>query len=51
MPSIFFFLTIIESLNLHQVGREYAISFLKNAFPVKFPGIKIIPTTETEINV
>jgi hypothetical protein len=26
-----------------------AISFLKHAFPVKFPDIKIIPTTETEI--
>jgi hypothetical protein len=44
-----FFLAITESLNLHQVGREDAISFLKDAFPVKFPGIKIIPTTETEI--
>jgi hypothetical protein len=44
-----FFLTITESLNLPQVGREDAISFLKDAFPVKFPGIKIIPTTETEI--
>jgi hypothetical protein len=31
------------------VGREDAISFLKDAFPVKFLGIKIIPTTETEI--
>jgi Notch-like protein len=31
------------------VRREAAISFLKNAFPVKFPGIKIIPTTKTEI--
>jgi hypothetical protein len=31
------------------VGREDAVSFLKAAFPVKFPGIKIIPTTETEM--
>jgi hypothetical protein len=31
------------------VGREDAISFLKDGFPVKFPSIKIIPTTETEI--
>jgi hypothetical protein len=31
------------------VGREDAISFLKDAFPVKFRGIKIIPITETEI--
>jgi hypothetical protein len=26
-----------------------AILFLKKAFPREFPGIKIIPTTETEI--
>jgi hypothetical protein len=26
-----------------------AISFLKEAFPRKFPGIKTIPTTKTEI--
>jgi hypothetical protein len=44
-----FVLTITESLNLHQVGREDATLFLKDAFPVKFHGIKIIPTTETEI--
>jgi hypothetical protein len=31
------------------MGKEGAISFLKNAFPVKFPGIKIIPATETEL--
>jgi hypothetical protein len=31
------------------VGREDGISFLKDAFPVKFSGIKIVPTTETEI--
>jgi hypothetical protein len=43
------FLTITESLNLHQAGREDAVSFLKAAFPGKFPGIKIIPTTETEM--
>jgi hypothetical protein len=44
-----FSLTITESLNLHQLGREDAISFLKDAFPIKFPVLKIIPTTETEI--
>jgi hypothetical protein len=44
-----FFLTTTESLNLHQVGREDAVSFLKAAFPVKFPNINIIPTTETEM--
>jgi hypothetical protein len=45
-----FFLTT-ESLNLHQAGREDAVSFSKAAFRVKFPGIKIIPTTETETKV
>jgi hypothetical protein len=29
--------------------RGYAISFLREAYPRKFPGIKTIPTTETEI--
>jgi hypothetical protein len=31
------------------VGKEDFISFLKDVFHVKFPGIKIIPTTKTEI--
>jgi hypothetical protein len=44
-----FFLTITESLNLHKMGKEDAISILKYAFPVKFPNIKIIPITQTEI--
>jgi hypothetical protein len=44
-----FLLTITENLNLrHEVGSD-VISFLKEAFPRKFPGIKTIPTTETEI--
>jgi hypothetical protein len=30
------------------MGREGAISFLKAAFPVKFPRIKIIATSETK---
>jgi hypothetical protein len=42
-------LTTSENLNLHQEVRGDAISFLKQAFPRKFPGIKIILTTETEI--
>jgi hypothetical protein len=29
--------------------RSDAISFLKEAFPRKFPSIKSIPTTQTEI--
>jgi hypothetical protein len=41
-------LQITENLNFHQEERG-DISFLKNAFPRKFPGIKTIPTTETEI--
>jgi hypothetical protein len=44
-----FFLTITENLNLHQEARGDAISFLEDAFPGKFPGIKTIPTTETGI--
>jgi hypothetical protein len=50
MPSILFFLTITENLNLHQEVRGDAISFLKEAFPRKCPGIKNISTTATEIN-
>jgi hypothetical protein len=44
-----FFLTIIEGLKLQHMRNEDAISFLKHAFPLKFPDIKIIPITETEI--
>jgi hypothetical protein len=43
-----FILTITEGLKL-EVRNEDPISFLKDAFHVKFPAIKIIPTTETEI--
>jgi hypothetical protein len=43
------FLTITENRNLHQEVRGDAVSFLKEAFPRKFPGIKTIPTTESEI--
>jgi hypothetical protein len=49
MPSIIFFLTITGNLKLHQVGRNDAISVLTDKFPTKFPGIKNIPTTKTEI--
>jgi hypothetical protein len=31
------------------MGKQDAISFLKLAFPVKFSGIEIIPTSEIEI--
>jgi hypothetical protein len=31
--------------------REDAIPFFKKSFPSKFPGIKIIPTTEAEKKV
>jgi hypothetical protein len=33
------------------VRNEDPISFLKDAFTVKFPAIKIIPTTETEVKI
>jgi hypothetical protein len=49
MPSVLFFLTITKNLNFHQDVRGDAISFLKEEFSRTFPGIKIIPTTETEI--
>jgi hypothetical protein len=44
-----FFLTIAEKLNMQQVEKWDAISFLKDAFPGNFPSIKIIPITEVEI--
>jgi hypothetical protein len=43
------FLTITENLNLHQMGNKNALSFLKDAFPKKFPSIIISPTNEAEI--
>jgi hypothetical protein len=45
MPSIPFFLMITEGLKLQQVRNKDAVSFLKDAFPVKFPDIKFIPIT------
>jgi hypothetical protein len=44
-----FFLMFAENLNLHQWGREYALSLLKDAFPKRLASIKIVPTTETKI--
>jgi hypothetical protein len=44
-----FFLSIAEGLNLHEVGKEDPISFLKEAFYCKFHGIKIVLTSEAEI--
>jgi hypothetical protein len=44
-----FLLTIAEKLNMQQVEKGDAISFLKNAFPGTFPSIKIILITEAEI--
>jgi hypothetical protein len=44
-----FFLTNAEKLNMQQVEKSDAISFLKDAFPGNFPSIKIIPITEAEI--
>jgi hypothetical protein len=45
----YFILTITESLSLHKIGNEDAISFSKDAFPVQLPGTKIISNTETEV--
>jgi hypothetical protein len=44
-----FFQTIVESLNLHQVGKEDAILIFKRFISGKFPSIKTIPSTEAEI--
>jgi hypothetical protein len=44
-----FFLSTAENINLHQVGKEDPISFLEDAFPCKFHGIKTVPTSEAEI--
>jgi hypothetical protein len=33
---VYMFLSIAENLNLHQMGKENPISFLKDAFPCKF---------------
>jgi hypothetical protein len=44
-----YFLTITDKLGLHQEGRGEAISFFREAIPRKFPGIKTIPSTGTEI--
>jgi hypothetical protein len=44
-----FFLSNAENLNLYQVVKEDPISFLKDAFPCKFHGIKILPTSKAEI--
>jgi hypothetical protein len=43
------FNNIFLTITTCKMGKEDAISFLKNAFPVKLPDIKIIPTTDTEI--
>jgi hypothetical protein len=51
MTSIAVFLTTAESLMLYEMGKESAISFLKDAFLVKFSGVKIIPTSETEVEI
>jgi hypothetical protein len=43
-----FSLKITENPELRQETGDDAISFLKNAFPIKFLHFKLIPTTETE---
>jgi hypothetical protein len=50
MPSIIFSNNYWK-LNLRQVRREDAVSFLKDAFSVKFSFITVIPTTESEVKV
>jgi hypothetical protein len=43
------FTAVMAKLNLHQVGKDEATSSLKETFPGKTHGHKIIPTTQTEI--
>jgi hypothetical protein len=43
-------MTITEKLNLHQEVRGDVTSFLKEALPRKFHGVKTIPANETEYN-
>lgn len=43
-----FFLTYWKH-KIHQAGREYTLSSLKDAFPGGFSSINIIQTTQTEI--
>jgi hypothetical protein len=43
------FLLIAENLNLYYVGKDDPIYFLRDLFPCIFDGIKIIPTSEAEI--
>jgi len=44
-----FLFSVAENLNLYQVVKEDAISFLKDSFPSKFHDIKIFTTSEAEI--
>jgi len=44
-------LTMTHKLNIHQVQKEYAVSFLKTQFPGNFPSTKITRVTEAEIKV
>jgi hypothetical protein len=44
-----FFLTVAENSNLHQRGRECALSLLKDSFPEGLLSISIIPVAETKI--
>jgi hypothetical protein len=46
-----FFVLVAENLNLHHVGKEDPFSFLKDAFPCKFHGFKVLLTSEAEIKV
>jgi hypothetical protein len=39
------FLSVTENLSLHQVSKDDPVYFLKDAFPCKFCGIKIFPTS------
>jgi hypothetical protein len=50
VPSITFFETVTEQLNVKNLSKGDAISFLQDSFRENFPNLKIIPTTAAEIN-
>jgi len=49
MPSLISFYQLTAKLNIDQVQKEDAVSFLNNSFPRNLPSIKMIPVTENEI--
>ena len=49
MPSVTYFLTATEKLNIQKSNKGDDISFLKDSFPRNIPSIELIPVTAAEI--